>query len=491
MLNLDSGPTSRALQLPSLASTTSGGYFAAWEDDATATTPLAGNTSGRAFGATGAALTAETALSNSTSGGEYTPSVARLGNGNFLVSWADTLTAGAYTPSSEIMARIYSPSGVALGAEFRLNTTTAGVQLGTDSLSLGDGRTVVVWGNAVVSGYTLKATELRGRFVDKNGVGIATDFQLDTIAAGSTYQDESFEVLGLGNGGFVVVWEEETSASVEEIHFQRFTSAGAKAGTEFIAETVTGRSDITQLITTELADGGFAVAWRVFNDATGATSSHVRSFTYSGTETGTELSLNATASPGLSLIGDLELMSNGRVMALGFSGTSIATQVFDFGDERLLGTSVADTLYGKDGVHDVILAGTGNDSVFGLSGNDTLNGEAGNDTLTGGLGNDNFDFTTALSAAANVDVIVDFNVAADTIRIDDAIFKAIGQTSGVLAAAKFYTGTAAHDADDRIIYNQASGALIYDADGNGAGAATQFATLMVKPALTNADFVII
>lgn len=491
ILQLDSGPTSRVLQLPSLASTTSGGYFVTWEDDASATTPLAGNTSGRVFSATGAALTSEAALSNSASGGEYTPSVSRLGNGNFLATWSDTLTASAMTPSAEIMARIYSPTGAALGAEFRLNTTTAGVQFGTDSLALGDGRTVVVWGNAVVSGYTLKATELRGRFVDQNGAGLAADFQLDTIEAGSTYQDESFEVLGLGNGGFVVIWEEETSSSVERIHFQRFTATGAKSGSEFVAESVTGTNDITQMITTELANGGFAIAWRVFNDATNVATSHVRQFTFSGVEIGTETSLNAAAAPGLTLTGDLELMSNGQVMGLGFSGKSIATQVFNFGDTRLVGTSTADTLYGKNGVNDVVSGWAGNDILAGLAGNDTLNGGAGNDRLTGGAGRDNFDFNTALSATTNVDTIVDFNVAADTIRIDDSIFKAIGQTSGVLAAAKFYIGAAAHDADDRIIYDQASGALMYDADGNGAGAAIKFATLTTKLALTNADFIII
>ena len=52
-------------------------------------------------------------------------------------------------------------------------------------------------------------------------------------------------------------------------------------------------------------------------------------------------------------------------------------------------------------------------------------------------------------------------------------------------------GTVAADANDYLVYNQATGALFYDADGNGAGAAVQIALLGTHPVLTNADFVVI
>ena len=42
-----------------------------------------------------------------------------------------------------------------------------------------------------------------------------------------------------------------------------------------------------------------------------------------------------------------------------------------------------------------------------------------------------------------------------------------------------------------VSYNSGTGALAYDADGNGGGAAVQFATLATGLALTNADFVVI
>ena len=44
-----------------------------------------------------------------------------------------------------------------------------------------------------------------------------------------------------------------------------------------------------------------------------------------------------------------------------------------------------------------------------------------------------------------------------------------------MPAGAFVTGTAAQDADDRIIYDPATGALLVDLDGSGTGAAQLFA----------------
>jgi serralysin len=133
-------------------------------------------------------------------------------------------------------------------------------------------------------------------------------------------------------------------------------------------------------------------------------------------------------------------------------------------------------------------------NIQGNAGNNVLNGKAGNDVLTGSGGNDFFLFNTALNAATNVDIISDFSVAADTVRLDDAIFAALAP--GMLPAGAFHIGAAAADASDRIIYNSATGALFYDADGaggdgSGGTAAIRFATLDPGLALTNADFIVV
>ncbi len=154
-------------------------------------------------------------------------------------------------------------------------------------------------------------------------------------------------------------------------------------------------------------------------------------------------------------------------------------------NDALNGGAGADDVYGGDG-DDVVFGGEGDDLLDGGNGADRLDGGAGADTLIGGANADTFVFSTLLGGG-NVDVITGFNVADDTIELAISVFGTIA--AGALAANAFVIGSAATDADDRIIYDAATGALYYDADGNGAGVAAQFATLVPGLALTSADFI--
>ena len=62
---------------------------------------------------------------------------------------------------------------------------------------------------------------------------------------------------------------------------------------------------------------------------------------------------------------------------------------------------------------------------------------------------------------------------------------------GPLTAGRLFVGAAAHDASDRIIYDDAAGAWLFDSDGNGASPAVVFAMMGKGLAVTAADFTII
>jgi serralysin len=158
------------------------------------------------------------------------------------------------------------------------------------------------------------------------------------------------------------------------------------------------------------------------------------------------------------------------------------------GDDRLYGQSGNDRLEGGSG-RDYLYGSTGDDTLLGGDGNDRLYGGTGRDVLTGGANQDSFYFDTALSSA-NIDKIMDFSTVDDTIRLDNAVFTALGG-SGTMRSSAFHIGAAAHDSTDRIIYNSDTGALSYDPDGTGSAAAVQFAELSPKLALTSYDFLIV
>jgi Ca2+-binding RTX toxin-like protein len=138
---------------------------------------------------------------------------------------------------------------------------------------------------------------------------------------------------------------------------------------------------------------------------------------------------------------------------------------------------------------------TGNEltqAIRGNAGANILNGKASPDSLTGLGGADTFVFDTGLGAS-NIDRITDYSAAADTIRLDKTLFTAL--SLGTLSASAYKDvgdPGAVIDASDRILYNDDSGNLFYDANGSAAGRRVQFATLDTKPAtLTAADFFVV
>jgi Ca2+-binding RTX toxin-like protein len=161
---------------------------------------------------------------------------------------------------------------------------------------------------------------------------------------------------------------------------------------------------------------------------------------------------------------------------------------FDGG--RLEGLGGDDTLTAEGGLVATLLGGDGNDSLRGGFQNDTLDGGAGNDTfrpggmfdsLTGGGGADTFIFDSRFVeeslTGSSFDTISDFASGVDRIHldVDDAFLSGVGP-SGTLASndPRFHAAagaTGGHDADDRLVYDTASGRLYFDTDGSGANAA--------------------
>jgi Ca2+-binding RTX toxin-like protein len=156
-------------------------------------------------------------------------------------------------------------------------------------------------------------------------------------------------------------------------------------------------------------------------------------------------------------------------------------------NNTLVGNSGENYLFGLDG-NDYIAGGAGYDRLVGGNGDDWLVGGTGNDWMTGGAGSDKFLFNTAL--ASNVDMISAFVSGEDKIHLENAIFAGLTAT-GQLSAGAFRAGTAALDADDRVIYNAANGSISYDSDGAGGGGAIHFATVSAGLSLTQDDFLVV
>jgi Ca2+-binding RTX toxin-like protein len=166
----------------------------------------------------------------------------------------------------------------------------------------------------------------------------------------------------------------------------------------------------------------------------------------------------------------------------------------------LYGTGKADLIFGLGG-NDTAKGGNGNDDLCGDYGDDHLYGEKGKDLLKGGMGKDWLDggadkdkdafvFDSALGAS-NVDTVRNFTKW-DEIYLDKDIFKTLKE--GTLSKTAFHiskTTAIAADKYDRIVYQEKTGYLFYDPDGNGSAQAQLIAKLDPKLALNHQDFVVI
>lgn len=174
-------------------------------------------------------------------------------------------------------------------------------------------------------------------------------------------------------------------------------------------------------------------------------------------------------------------------ISLGSLAANVENMVLD-GTAGISGTgnALANVLTGNDGAN--VLSGLdGRDTLAGGAGNDRLYGGAHADKLTGGLGADSFVFDV-LGASADRDTIYDFVGGTDRIELDRSVFTAFStDAAGQISASAFFIGTAAASVDHHLIYNPATGALLYDADGKGGAAQIQIATLIGPPALAAGD----
>ena len=151
--------------------------------------------------------------------------------------------------------------------------------------------------------------------------------------------------------------------------------------------------------------------------------------------------------------------------------------------------------------------GNANTQTFiGTTKADVFVGNSGNDTLTGGGGADTFVFgkvhemvvTGAATAPQSyvdtafnltgVDTITDFLHGTDKIELHlDQYTNLSGFSAANLVSSA--TGAAA-DANDYLLFNTTSKLLSYDADGNGAGAAVDIATLVGVNTFTTVDVLV-
>lgn len=180
----------------------------------------------------------------------------------------------------------------------------------------------------------------------------------------------------------------------------------------------------------------------------------------------------------------------GNIDFSGYSASGEDGFIFkgDHNGNRVVGSSKNDLMKGGAG-DDQLRGGAGNDIPVGCGGDNLLSGGSGRDMFV--LGG-SFDRITDFSHRAGDKILLNAYIfeAADIVMQSGWVPDADARGRGKLDASNFVLGDRATEANHHFLYERSTGALSYDADGNGAGEAVQVAQSKAGTALGASDFLL-
>ena len=324
------------------------------------------------------------------------PSVAARADGGFAVSYRDfSPVPGAFFGSSLNFAA-YTAQGQEIDGE---GSFTIGSEVfGSEVARLVNGEIVMVYETTSFGNKNLNFN-IGTTFGADDGEGVIDD---DDDAQTDPH------VAALTGGGFVTVWVDDAGDN-NDIYFERRSSSGALLGSNDIRITSDSENNNDPDVI-GLSDGGFFVVW---DDDTNNRIEGQR-FDSGGAAVGSQVLI---ASGGVISEPRLSLTTDGRILVTWRADSDIDMVILDprgttisggSGNDIITSLSTSSTVNGLGG-NDTIFGQDGNDRLNGGDGADTLNGGAGNDTLEGGLGGD------TLIGGSGIDTALYSNSAAGVI----------------------------------------------------------------------------
>jgi hypothetical protein len=212
------------------------------------------------------------------------PAVAMDATGNFVVVWLSTGQDGS---GSGIYGQLYDATGSPRGTEFRANAYTTNDQKDPAVAMDDDGDFVVAWTSAFQGTLGLG---VHGQRYGRLGVPQGPEFRINTY----TTDWHSVPSIGIAPGGdFVVAWVSSgQDGSADGIYAKRYNSDGGQQSEEFRVNTYTTGSQAHPSVGMR-ADGSFVVAWRLAVSGESVWDVHAQSYDSNGVIQGEEFRVNS------------------------------------------------------------------------------------------------------------------------------------------------------------------------------------------------------
>ena len=252
---------------PSVTRLANGGFVVTWADrDLDLPADTSGTAlKGRFFDALGAPVGTEFVINTSTESDQVYPASAALTNGNFVVTWHDHASylgnGGPDSSSFSVKAQIFDSGGGRLGGELTVNTTYFQAQMFPTVDATANGGFAIVWRDASNQGGDSSDTSIKARTFDAAGNGLTTEFLVNSFTFNSQEQPS---ITVLANGNLAITWMDVEGSggdgSSTGIKGKIVSPTGATIVAEFLVNTATQFSQADPHVAA-FADGGFVIVW--------------------------------------------------------------------------------------------------------------------------------------------------------------------------------------------------------------------------------------
>ncbi len=202
---------------------------------------------GRQFGPDGQPLGSEFQINTTTNNNQRRPAVAMDAEGNFTVVWD-----GPEENEEKVYGQRFDSNCVPVGAEFMINTTTAGRQMESRIAMNEAGMSVIVWEN-MPDANVPDHRSIYGRRYTADGQPAGAEFEISQTLS-CRYPDVGIDE----SGEFVVAWVRESA--LNNVMVRRYYSDGSAKGLGFQVST-TGFTSLTRPAVGIDGVGNFFIAW--------------------------------------------------------------------------------------------------------------------------------------------------------------------------------------------------------------------------------------
>ena len=239
-----------------IAALKDGGFVIVWESsgqDGESTSYW--NVYGQRYDDRGTPQGGEFRVNTYTNGYQRLPSVASTSDGGFVVTWEDHDGNGDNRggSSSDIFGQRYDDDGDRVGGEFLVNSFTSSSQYQPSVTGLKDGGFVVAWRDDNGTNHDNgEAQDIWLKVFDGSGDAVGEEYRVHGYVSAA---QERPSLAGLDDGGFVVAWESYLQdGDHDSVYARYFTADGAPFSIDTVLETVDVSGSTCLLYTSDAAD---------------------------------------------------------------------------------------------------------------------------------------------------------------------------------------------------------------------------------------------